>query len=161
MAAALLTLGAIAWAGTPETAAAARAGFDADTVNGHHGAASSGTAAQRANSVLWATPASKISTQALPMGLFDGRYLGKQGDTFLFVPGTELVVNFNDPVQATMLYSHTGIAWVRKTGSAGTIKVVLPMQLPAQQSGEWIHLVDARVYYQMDDAAEIVSWLVP
>ena len=61
-----------------------------------------------------------------------------------------------------MLYSHTGIAWVRKTGSAGTVTVVLPMQLPAQQSGEWVNLIDARVYYQMDNGADKIdnTWIL-
>lgn len=158
----LATVGAVAYAGTPEAAQAPRAGIDADTVDGHHAAASSGTTSQRANAVLWATPGGKISTKAIPMRVLDNRYLGTQGDTFLYVPGSELVVNFNDPVQATMLYSHTGIAWVRKVGSPGTVTVVMPMQLPGQQSGEWIHLINARVYYVLDNPADRIdaNWML-
>lgn len=158
----VIAVGAVAWAGTSETAAAARAGIDADTVDGHHAASSKGTAGQRANAVLWAQPNGKLSAKALPMGILDNRYLGRQDDTLLYVPGSELVINFEETNVADILYSHTGIAWVRKTGSAGTVKVVLPMQLPAQQSGDWVKLINARVYYDLDNAADKIdtTWIV-
>ena len=157
----LVTVGAVAWAGSPDASPTARAGIDADTVDGHHAAFSGDASANRANKVLWATPSGKLNAKSLPIGTLDKRYLSKKADTFLYIPGSELVVNFEETNVADIFYTMTGRAVVRKVGSAGEVDVFLPVQLPAQQSGDWITLVNARVYYQLDSAADKIdhTWI--
>ncbi|MBM3695602.1 MAG: hypothetical protein FJW79_06695 [Actinobacteria bacterium] len=164
----VVILGAVAWAGAPDAAPATRAG-DADTLDGHHGAASSASAAQRANRYLWANANGKFNSAALPWSAMDNRYLGRDsknrdwaGDTFWYVPASEMVFNWGSEALATIYYTHTGPVWVRRTSGTGVVTVVIPMQLPGLQSGEWIRIVDFRVYYRLDNAASYidVTWML-
>ena len=159
----VVIVGAVASAGAPEVATTDRAG-DADTMEGHHGAASWASAAQRANRYLWADANGKINGAALPWNSLDNRYLGRDsagrdwaGDTFWYVPGSEIEFNWDDASLVTTRITHTGVAWVQRTSGTGNVRAVIPMQLHGLQSGEWIRISDFRVYYMLDNAASYID----
>ena len=158
---AVILLSTAAWAGD-SAAPSPRAGIDADTVDGHHAAASyTGTNPQRANRVLWADGRGKIGARSLPFNAIDKRYLSAREDTLIYVPGSLMQFHMDDVNGASVRFNNTSQAIVRKEGSAGDIDLVIPIQLPAQQSGRWVKLVNMRVYYKVDNAASYIdhTWI--
>jgi len=158
---AVVLLATAAWAGD-SAAPSPRAGIDADTVDGHHAAASyTGTNAQRANRVLWTDNRGKIGARSLPFNAIDKRYLGAREDTLIYIPGSLMQFHMGDGAGASVLFNNTSQAIVRKEGSAGPIDLVIPIPLEAQQSGRWVRLVNMRVYYKVDNAASYIdhTWI--
>ena len=90
----------------------------------------------------------------------DSRYVSAQEDTFYYVPGSLLKIHFDDG-PATLLFDDSSDAIVRKTGSPGYMRVVIPVPLPAELGGEWGKLVNFRVSYRIDNANSFIThtWL--
>lgn len=86
----------------------------------------------------------------------DTRYLSSTEDTLLYVPGNTLeLADFNN-IDVTVIRNRNGVAMLAP-GTDGFSTVVLPITLPAQQSGRWIKLVNLRVYYSVSDSADRID----
>ncbi len=86
----------------------------------------------------------------------DSRYVSAKQDTFYYVPGSMLEIHVNDG-PATVHFDNSSDAIVRKTVSAGTMQVLIPVPFPARLGGAWGKLVDYRVSYKVDNVNSYIT----
>lgn len=159
---AFLALVSMVWASPPPDVPLvppqASPGFDADMVDGHHAGASGGAVSQRKNRVLWAGSNGKFSVKALPITQLNRRYLERKPDSSLYFPGNAAELHMDSVGDAALLRYGRGSIAVRKTGSAGEVKLLIPISgLPGNQSGDWVRVVDIWVYYKTNNASSYID----
>ena len=86
----------------------------------------------------------------------DARYMNTQDDAFYYVPGSLLEIHFDDG-PADVYFDNSSDAIVRKTGSPGSMQVLIPVPLPEEISGRWGKLVNFRVSYKVDNVNSYID----
>ena len=89
-------------------------------------------------------------------GLDSTAFLSSQADTILYVPAVGLRVDV--PGTAELYASAAGPVGITvQANTAGTVRVTLPITVPAMQSGRWVRIVSLRVFYRVTAGESIAG----